>query len=50
MLVGASGLTYEEAAEVCAVEVGTIKSRLSRARSKLSELLGLDERPTTSRP
>jgi len=50
MLVGASGLTYEEAAEVCAVEVGTIKSRLSRARSKLSELLGLDESPTTSRP
>lgn len=50
MLVGASGLTYEEAAEVCAVEVGTIKSRLSRARSKLSELLGLEERPTPSRP
>jgi RNA polymerase sigma-70 factor, ECF subfamily len=42
-LVGASGLTYEEAAEICSVEVGTIKSRLSRARSKLSELLGLDQ-------
>ena len=43
MLVGASGLTYEEAAEICGVEVGTIKSCLSRARAKLSELLGLDE-------
>jgi RNA polymerase sigma-70 factor (ECF subfamily) len=43
-MVGASGLSYEEAAEICGVEIGTIKSRLSRARSKLSELLGLDER------
>ena len=43
ILVGASGLSYEEAAEICEVEIGTIKSRLSRARSKLVELLALDE-------
>ncbi len=43
-LVGASGLSYEEAAEICAVEIGTIKSRLSRARAKLVQLLALDER------
>ena len=43
-LVGASGLSYEEAAEICEVEIGTIKSRLSRARSKLVELLGLEEK------
>ncbi len=42
-MVGASGLSYEEAATICGVEVGTIKSRLSRARSKLGEQMGLNE-------
>ena len=42
-LIGASGLSYEEAAVVCQVGIGTIKSRLSRARAKLVELLKLEE-------
>ncbi len=39
ILVGASGFSYEEAAEICSVAVGTIKSRVNRARVKLAELL-----------
>ena len=42
ILIGASGLSYEEAADVCKCAVGTMKSRVSRARSRLSELLQLD--------
>ena len=42
VLVGASGFSYEEAAEICDCAVGTIKSRVSRARTRLGELLMLD--------
>src|ERR1043165_3808291 len=42
-LVGASGCSYEEAAEICGCAVGTIKSRVNRARKKLSDLLGLED-------
>jgi RNA polymerase sigma-70 factor (ECF subfamily) len=41
ILVGAQSFTYEEAAEICGVAVGTVKSRVSRARLRLAELLGL---------
>jgi RNA polymerase sigma-70 factor (ECF subfamily) len=41
-LVGAMGLAYEEAAEICGCAVGTIKSRANRARRRLAELLGID--------
>ena len=37
--VGASGFSYEDAAGICGCAVGTIKSRVNRARSKLSALL-----------
>lgn len=43
MLVGAMGFSYEEAAETCGVAVGTIKSRVNRARKHLVELMGLRE-------
>jgi RNA polymerase sigma-70 factor, ECF subfamily len=42
ILVGASGLSYEEAAEVCNCAIGTIKSRVSRARNELVRLLAGD--------
>ncbi|MGO8499693.1 sigma factor-like helix-turn-helix DNA-binding protein, partial [Rhizobium ruizarguesonis] len=38
-LVGASGSSYEEAAAICGCAVGTIKSRVTRARQRLQELL-----------
>lgn len=40
LLVGASGFSYEEAAQMCGVAVGTIKSRTNRARAQLAEILG----------
>ena len=39
ILVGAGGLSYEEAADICDCAVGTIKSRVSRARKALMELI-----------
>jgi RNA polymerase sigma-70 factor (ECF subfamily) len=41
LLVGAQGMSYEEAAGVCNVAVGTVKSRVNRARLKLAYLLSL---------
>ncbi len=39
VLVGAGGFAYEEAAEICGCAVGTVKSRVSRARRALLEIL-----------
>ena len=41
VLVGAAGFSYEEAAAISACAVGTIKSRVNRARGKLIELLSI---------
>ena len=41
ILIGASGLSYEEAAGVCNCAVGTMKSRVNRARNRLVELLAI---------
>lgn len=42
ILIGASGFSYEEAAEICGCAVGTIKSRVSRARTRLQDILGIE--------
>jgi RNA polymerase sigma-70 factor (ECF subfamily) len=42
VLVGASGFSYEEAAHICECAVGTIKSRVNRARTRLAELMSID--------
>jgi RNA polymerase sigma-70 factor (ECF subfamily) len=43
ILVGAAGLTYEEAAEICGCALGTIKSRVNRARAKLLKIMDADQ-------
>jgi RNA polymerase sigma factor (sigma-70 family) len=40
MLIGVLGVSYEEAAEICGCAVGTVKSRLNRARANVLESLG----------
>jgi RNA polymerase sigma-70 factor (ECF subfamily) len=42
LLVGASGFSYEEAADICNCAVGTIKSRVNRARTRLAHMLSMD--------
>lgn len=39
ILVGAGGFAYEEAAEICGVAVGTIKSRVARGRAMLEQII-----------
>jgi RNA polymerase sigma-70 factor (ECF subfamily) len=39
LLVGAQGYSYEQVAEICGAPLGTIKSRVNRARKRLAELL-----------
>src|SRR5215204_3843426 len=41
VLLVAAGVSYEEAAQICGTAIGTIKSRVNRARNRLSELLGV---------
>lgn len=42
MLVGAAGLSYDEAAAICRCPVGTVKSRTNRGRLRLAELMSID--------
>ena len=39
ILVGAGGMSYEEAASICGCALGTMKSRVSRARTALEEIM-----------
>lgn len=42
VLVGAAGLSYQEAADISGCAVGTIKSRVNRARHRLALLLDME--------
>ena len=48
ILVGAGGFAYEEAASICNVAVGTIKSRVARGRVALETILAGDSLPARS--
>ena len=39
VLVGAQELSYDEAAVICGVPVGTMKARVSRARTQLRQIV-----------
>lgn len=45
LLVGAGGFSYEEAAQICGCAVGTIKSRVGRARAALTAMIENGQTP-----
>jgi RNA polymerase sigma-70 factor (ECF subfamily) len=48
LLVGLEGMSYEDTAGILTIPVGTVRSRLSRARDALRKLLDMDERPSVA--
>ena len=48
LLVGAGGFSYEEAAHICQCAVGTIKSRVGRARAALALMIENGQMPRRS--
>ena len=48
MLIGVLGFSYKEAAEVCGCEIGTVKSRLNRARLRLLQDMEEDSPASTT--
>ena len=42
VLIAASGFSYGEAADMCGCPLGTVKSRMNRARAELAHMLSID--------
>jgi RNA polymerase sigma-70 factor (ECF subfamily) len=46
LLIGLEGMKYEEVAQICDVPIGTVRSRVSRAREGVRRMIeGKDARP-----
>ncbi len=50
ILVGGSGFAYEEAAQICGCALGTLKSRVNRARTAIAALMSIDSAGDVGRP
>ena len=50
ILVGGSGFAYEEAAQICGCALGTLKSRVNRARTAIAALMALETTSEVGRP
>ena len=50
LLVGLEGMSYETAAQVLGIPVGTVRSRLSRGRDALRRLMGLPDARSSPPP
>ena len=48
LLVGLEGMSYQDAAEILGIPVGTVRSRLSRGRDVLRKLLDMEERHSSA--
>jgi RNA polymerase sigma-70 factor, ECF subfamily len=48
LLVGLEGMSYQDAAGILRIPVGTVRSRLSRGRDALRKLLDMDERRSSA--
>ena len=50
ILVGGSGFAYEEAAQICGCALGTLKSRVNRARTAVAALMSLESTSDVGKP
>ncbi|HEV7385073.1 MAG TPA: sigma-70 family RNA polymerase sigma factor [Phenylobacterium sp.] len=50
LLVGALGMSYQEAADACGCDIGVLRGRVHRGRAQLADLTGLQDRRASRQP